>query len=194
VEATGKLLIIIGGIFVALNWYYLLSTWITKKFSSLVLPLGGVLVCVGMALYPALRPFSFLGLVLDIGFWAILFVVPDTIRGALRTAPWQRVATLSGDWADTSFRLWLYRPDYFELRLTRTLPPSTFGCWCGSGSMGRWSEVDDTIMLISHVDSEATPSRATLTRQASGSLFTVVASTYSLSERPPIGTLFQTAE
>jgi hypothetical protein len=186
---------IIGGVFVVLNWSCLLSTWITKKFSSLVPPLGGFLVCIGMALHPALRPFSLLGLLIDVGFWAMLFVVPDAIRGALRTAPWQRVATLSGGWADTSFRLWLYRPDYFELRLTRTLPPGTVG-WCGSGSLGRWTELDGTITLISHVDSEATPSRAILTRQPSGGRFTVIASTYTLSDHPPefppVGTLLKT--
>jgi hypothetical protein len=73
---TAKALIIVGSLIAAINWSYWLRSHFTGKYHSLILPLGGILLAVGFAFHPVLLPYFFCGLVLDIGFWAILFALP----------------------------------------------------------------------------------------------------------------------
>ena len=186
---------ILGGIFAALNWACLLTSLFTKKHHSMVPPLGGLLLAVGFALHPALRPYSLFGLLLDNGFWAMLSAVPILLLESLRSAPWRRVARLSGSWRDVTFHLSLFRPDYYVVRLSHSLPVGTPG-WVERGSHGVWWETAEGISLVSHTDSTSSASRAVLTGRPAGGQFTVTDSTFSAADRvpefPPVGTLIQT--
>jgi|GEM_PF-6914082 len=196
VNVAAIALMILGGIFAALNWACMLTSLFTKKHSSMVPPLGGLLLVVGFALHPSLRPYALCGLLLDIGFWAMLVATPMLLREALRSAPWHRVTRVSGQWSDVTFHLSLYRPDYYVVRLSRSLPPGATG-WIARFSCGRWVEIAEGLSLISHTDSEVSPSRAVLTGQLRTGHFTVTASSFSPADRepefPPAGTLIQTA-
>ena len=187
---------ILGGIFAALNWACLFTSLFTKKHHSMVPPLGGLLLAVGFALHPTLRPYSLCGLLMDIGFWAMLFAVPVLFRESLRSAPWRRVARLSGSWSDITFHLSLFRSDYYVVRLSHALPVGTPGC-LSRGSYGHWHETAVGILLVSHTDSATSPSRASLIGLLSDGQFTVTDSTFTTAdgvpEFPPVGTLIQAA-
>jgi hypothetical protein len=187
-------LIIIGGFFAVMNWACLISSLVTKRNHSMVPPLGGLLLAVGFALHPVLRPYAFCGLLLDIGFWALLFAIPMMLREAMRSAPWRRVARISGQWREISFHLSLYRPDYYIVKVSRELPPGKTG-WIGRGSLGRWNAVEFGIQLISHTDTDESPSRIVLFGKLGSTDYCVVESTYSnggnAPEFPPVGVVLQ---
>jgi len=90
----------------------------------------------------------------------------------------------------------LYRPDYYVVRQSHSLPPGATG-WIERFSYERWVEIAEGLSLISHTDLEVSPSGAVLTGQLRGGHFTVTASSFSpadqVPEFPPVGTLIQTA-
>ncbi|WP_234045590.1 hypothetical protein [Haloferula rosea] len=177
-------LIIIGGFFAVMNWACLVSSLVTKKNHSMVPPLGGLLLAVGFALHPALRPYAICGLLLDIGFWALLFAIPMMLVEALRSAPWRRVARISGQWSEITFHLSLYRPDYYVVKVSRALPSGETG-WIERGSFGRWSTAGSGLQLISHTDTDESPSRLTLSSGLGSAEFPVAESTNSLADNAP---------
>jgi hypothetical protein len=183
-------LMIIGGFFVVMNWGCLISSLVTKKNHSMVPPLGGLLLAFGFALYPALRPYAICGLLLDIGFWALLFAIPMMLGEALRSAPWRRVARISGQWREITFHLSLYRPDYYVVKVSRELPPGETG-WIGRGSFGRWSAVEGGLQLVSHTDTDESPSWLVLSGELKSTDLSVAASTTSSGDQapefPPVG-------
>ena len=177
-------LIIIGGFFAVMNWTCLISSLVTKKNHSMVPPLGGLLLAVGFALHPALRPYAICGLLLDIGFWALLFAIPMMLAEGLRSAPWRRVARISGQWSEITFHLSLYRPDYYVVKVSRALPPGETG-WIERGSFGRWSTVGSGLQLISHTDTDESPSRLTLSGGLGSAEIPVAESTNSSADDAP---------
>jgi hypothetical protein len=58
IQAIALTLMALGGLFAALNWLYLYLTWYTGRFHSSIPLIGGVLLCVGMLLIPATRPYA----------------------------------------------------------------------------------------------------------------------------------------
>jgi hypothetical protein len=177
-------LIIIGGFFAVMNWSCLISSLITKKNHSMVPPLGGLLLTVGFALHPALRPYAICGLLLDIGFWALLFAIPLMLGEALRSAPWRRVARISGQWSEVTLHLSLYCPDYYVVEVSRELPPGKTG-WIARNSFGRWSTVGSGLQLVSHTDTDESPSRLTLSGGLDSAELPVAESTYSSGDEAP---------
>ena len=183
-------LIIIGGFFAVMNWACLISSLVTKKNHSMVPPLGGLLLAVGFALHPVLRPYAICGLLLDIGFWALLFAIPMMLGEALRSAPWRRVARISGQWREITFHLSFYRPDYYVIKVSRELPPGEVG-WIGRGSYGRWIAADGGLQLVSHTDTDGSPSRLVLSGALGSTDLSVAESTYASRDQdpefPPVG-------
>ncbi len=151
-------LIFFGGLLIFANWACLIATLVTNKFHSMVPPLGGVLAALGLALLPEFRPYSFLGLLADCGFWAIIFAAPGLLGQFLRTAWWRRVGKISGQEGGISFSFYLYQGGHYVVEVSRALPPGTSG-WRGRGSSGRWKTVDNGILLTSHLDTEDTPAQ-----------------------------------
>lgn len=186
-------LMIVGGFFAFMNWACLISSLVTKKNHSMVPPLGGLLLAVGFALHPALRPYAICGLLLDIGFWALLFAIPMMLGEALRSAPWRRVARISGQWREITFHLSFYRPDYYVIKVSRELPLGKTG-WIERGSLGRWDAVERGIQLMSHTDTGESPSRIVLSGKLGSPDLSVVESTYSSGDHapefPPVGVVF----
>jgi hypothetical protein len=186
---------IIGGFFAVMNWTCLISSLVSKKNHSMVPPLGGLLLAFGFALHPALRPYSIYGLLLDIGFWALLFAIPMMLADSLRSAPWRRVARISGQWREITFQLSFYRPDYYVVKVSRELPTGKSG-WIGRGSFGRWSAADGGLQLVSHTDTEESPSRLFLSGELGVPDLSVVGSTYvsgdQAPEFPPVGVVLYT--
>lgn len=181
---------IVGGFFAVMNWACLISSLVTKKNHSMVPPLGGLLLAFGFALHPVLRPFAICGLLLDIGFWALVFAIPMMLSETLKTAPWRRVARISGQWSEITFHLSLYRPDYYVVKVSRELPPGKTG-WIARGSFGRWSSIGSGLQLVSHTDTNESPSRLTLSGGLESTDLPVAESTYSSGDEtlefPPVG-------
>lgn len=191
--AVAIALIIIGGFFVVMNWACLISSLVTKKSHSMVPPLGGLLLAAGFALHPALRSYAIGGLLLDIGFWALLFAIPMMLGEALRSAPWRRVARVSGQWSGITFHLSFYRPDYYVIKVSRELPPGETG-WIRRGSFGRWVAAGGGLQLVSHTDSDESPSRLVLSGELGSTGLSVAESTDASRDQapefPPVGVVF----
>jgi hypothetical protein len=193
-QVAAIVLMVIGGFFAVMNWACLISSLVTKKHSSMVPPLGGLLLAVGFALYPGLRPYAICGLLLDIGFWALLFAIPMMVSESLRSAPWRRVARVSGQWKEITFHLSMYRPDYYVVRVSRSLPPGETG-WVERSSFGRWSAAENGLQFVSHTDTAESPAMLVLAGDLESSDLSVAESTYSSEDEapefPPVGITLQ---
>ena len=62
------ILVGLGVIFVGLNWLCVITSLTTKKHHSLVPPLGGLLILIGLLFDPTWRHLAWLGLLVDAGF------------------------------------------------------------------------------------------------------------------------------
>lgn len=187
-------LIIIGGFFAVMNLACLVSSLVTKKHCSMVPPLGGLLLVVGFALHPGFRPYAICGLLLDIGFWALLFAIPMMVRESLKSASWRRVTCVSGQWREITFYLSIYRPDYYVVRVSRSLPPGETG-WVERSSFGRWSAVENSLRFVSHTDTAESPAKLVLAGKLESSDLSVAESSYlseeAAPEFPPVGVTLQ---
>lgn len=186
-----KALISVGAIFVILNWACLITSLVTKKFHSMVPPLGGLLILLGLLFDPNWRHLAWLGLIVDAGFWAIIFVLPELIRQFRRSSKSGLKLSLSGRSEDLEVQLILFQPDYYEIKLTR-LPSSKLLGWQSRGSLGTWMRNGDRIELISHTNKPEHPSRAVLVRSLGQDHYEVTESTFAVSgvhdapELPPV--------
>ena len=191
------ILVFVGGVFVALNWTCLLSSIITRKFSSMVPPLGGLLVTIGLLLDSSWRHYAWLGLPADCGFWAFIAALPPLLRDARQRSRRNLVMRLIGSFDSVSLILSLYRNDYFCIELSHSLPPNTTG-WSARSSFGSWLQESDRITLRSHTDTPQHPSRTLLTFIPELNCYQTVESSYEPTtgydapELPPVGTKLRT--
>jgi hypothetical protein len=184
-NAIGFLLCALGGFFILAN----LACLIYRR--SLVPPLGGVLFVAGLLFLPEWRHLWWLCLIIDAGFWMILFATPDLIAGYRRSSPSRLHLALCGTFDGIEVRLSLFQPDYYEIRLSR-LSPLTEPSWQSRGSLGTWTCRGQRTELISHTDTPESPSRAVLTHFPDYDYYEVTESTFSAPagftapEYPPI--------
>ena len=76
----------VGVIYIVLNWSFLIASLVRKEHYPLVSWFGGVILFVGLLLDPAFRHMAWIGLVVDIGFWTLVFAVPYLIAEQHRVA------------------------------------------------------------------------------------------------------------
>jgi hypothetical protein len=184
-NAIGLLLCTLGGFFILAN----LACLIYRH--SLVPPLGGVLFVAGLLFLPERRHLWWIGLIVDAGFWIMLFAIPDLLAQYRRTSPSRLHLTLYGTFDDIEVRLSLFRPDYYVIKLSR-LSPLTKPGWQSSGSLGSWTCRGQLTELISHTDTPESPSRAVLTHFPDHGYYEVTESTltapadFTAPEYPPV--------
>jgi len=191
------ILVSIGVMFVILNWTCLLTSLFTRKFSSMVPPLGGLFVTIGLLFDAGGRRYAWLGLPADCGFWALLAAAPLLIRDARRRSRRNLVMKLIGSFDSVSLTLSLYRNDYFCIELAHALPPNTVG-WNARSSFGSWSQESGRMVLRSHTDAPEHPSRMVMTFNPNLNCYETIESSfeptngYRAPELPPVGTKLRT--
>ena len=184
-NAIGLLLCALGGFFILAN----LACLIYRR--SLVPPLGGVMFVAGLLFLPEWRHLWWIGLIIDAGFWMMLFAIPDLFAQYRRASSSRLHLARYGTFDDIEVRLSLFRPDYYEIRLSR-LSPHTEPGWQSRGSLGTWTCRGEHTELISHTDTPVSPSRAVLTHFPDHDYYEVTESTFTAPagftapEYPPV--------
>jgi hypothetical protein len=184
-------LIGIGGLFVILNWSCLIASLVTKKFHSKVPPLGGLLVMIGLIFVADWRHLAWMGLLVDPGFLAFIYCLPDFCRQFRRSSKSRLTLSLCGQSDDLEVQLRLFKPDYYEIKFVRMHSEERLG-WQSRGSLGTWTRLGDRIELISHTNKTDKPSQAVLLRSQDQNYYEVAESTFVASglydppEFPPV--------
>ncbi|MDI1312815.1 hypothetical protein [Prosthecobacter sp.] len=188
--------VVIGAVFVFLNWSCLITSLATKKHHSMVPPLGGLLILIGLLFDPQWRLKAWVGLVVDPGFWAMIIGLPWIIFQLRRSSESRLELRLSGQSEQLEVQLRLFRPDYYEIKLTR-IPVSNRLGWQSLCSLGTWIQHDGRIELVSHTNKPDMPSRAVLVRSLDSLEYSVTESTLILPgpneapELPPVSFHFK---
>jgi len=184
-NAIGLLLCAGGGFFILAN----LACLVYRR--SLIPPLGGILFVAGLLFLPEWRHLWWIGLIIDVGFWMMLFAIPDLISQYRRSSSSRLHLALCGTFDGIEVCLKLFRPDYYEIRLSRLTPPTEPG-WQSRGSLGTWSCRGQSTELISHTDKPESPARAVLTLSPDHDHYEVTESTFiapagfTAPEYPPV--------
>lgn len=84
---TATAFLLIGSLIAALNLCNALYSWRTGRFHSRVPLLGAIFGIVGCILYPPLRPYAWLPLLLDVGTLELLWNLPAIVRRERQYAP-----------------------------------------------------------------------------------------------------------
>jgi len=167
-------LVVFGAIFVGLNWWCLIASLAFKKHSSLVPPLGGLLILIGLFFDPTWRHLAWVGLLVDAGSWVMAFAIPGMIADLRKTSAARLVLTLSGNFDDVKVLLRLYESAYYEIKFERVSKPLPEG-WSARSSHGTWTLLNGRIELVSHTDTTDKPARAVL-EPCSDTCYVVIAS------------------
>lgn len=187
----GLTLVGVGGVFIILNWACFIASLIRKKFHSMVPPLGGLLVMIGLLFVADWRHLAWMGLLVDPGFLAILFASLDLWRQFRRSSKSRLTLSLCGESADLKVQLRMFKPDYYQIMLDRTSSKASVG-WRSCSSFGTWASHGERIELISHTNKTDKPSQAVLLRTQDQNCYEVVESTfvasglYDAPEFPPV--------
>ncbi|MFN7563622.1 MAG: hypothetical protein ACK5TH_17715 [Prosthecobacter sp.] len=173
-------LIGIGGVFIFLNWACLITSAVTKKFHSMVPPLGGLLILIGL-LFTNGRQWAWIGLLLDPGFLAIMYALLDLCRQFRRYSESRLILCLEGQSSDLKVRLRLFNADCYQITLDRSSSNATSG-WRFRTSFGTWTRNGGRIELIAHTNKDEKPSRAVLVQTEGSDCYEVVESTSLASQ------------
>jgi len=132
-----------------------------------------------------------MGLLVDPGFLALMYALSELIRQFRRSSKSRLELSFSGRSENLEVHLRLFRPDYYEIKLTR-MPESNRRGWHSRGSLGTWTRHCNRIELVSHTDKPEDLSRAVLDQSLDQIFFEVIQSTYALPglddapELPPV--------
>lgn len=173
-------LIGIGGVFIFLNWACLIASAVTKKFHSMVPPVGGLFILIGL-LFTNSRHWAWVGLLLDPGFLTFMYALPDLCRQLRRSSKSRLVLSLCGQSDVLEVHLRLFKPDYYEITLERRASKENLG-WQSRGSLGTWTMHGERIELIAHTDKHNKPLRAVLAQTEGSNCYEVVESTSIASQ------------
>lgn len=168
-------LILLGGFFVVMNWACLITSLVTKKNHSMVPPFGGMLVAGGLAFLPAWQRLFWLGLLIDIGFWAMLAAMPSLIQQARRSSKSRLELSLVGRSDGIEVSLSLFRPDDYQI----TVSSASTQFW-SRGSLGTWTRQGHRFELVSHTDKPDHPARAVLMHHPDRGEYEVTESTFTV--------------
>ena len=148
---TVTALLLIGGLIAVLNLCNALYSWRTGRFRSRVPLLGAVFGMAGCLLYPPLRPYAWLPLLLDVGTLELLWNLPAIVR---RERQYAR-ALLQAEYrlVEASHRvtLSLFKSGrcilHFELKRLSDEREAFDGRWVGA-----WAQPAETLL---HLDIDA---------------------------------------
>jgi hypothetical protein len=176
----------IGALFIVANWTTLIGSLVTKKPTSMIGPLSGVIAAVGLLFDPELRHLAWLGLVADVGFWSLALALPRLVIEYRRSAKSRLDTSLVGRFDGINVQLKLFKPNHYEIKLSRDAPPREIG-WISRGSLGTWTRNADRVELVSHTDKPEQPSRAVLNFKATQNCYLVAESTFIIGDEyyPP---------
>lgn len=190
-NAIGLLLCLVGGFFVVGN----LACLVFRR--SLVPPLGGLLLVAGLLCFVESRKYWWIGLAVDAGFWMIVVSVPVLWSEFRRSRPSRLHLNLTGSSDEIDANIRLFRPDHYEIRITRRSRPIA-GAASSRGSQGTWRFVDSELELTSHTDTPEARIKIKIRMHANGKRYEVVESSilesnkFSLPEFPPAGFQLET--
>ena len=143
IQAIALTLMALGGLFAALNWLYLYLTWYTGRFHSSIPLIGGVLLCVGMLLIPATRPYAWAAVLLDFGTITFVFGLPYLVGEFWSTNRFNLLQEYTGRLGIKTVHLRLFRKHIFTLK-------QNFQRECGLasvGTIGEWKQEMSHLLL-----------------------------------------------
>ena len=112
---------ILGFLFILHNWYAVYSSYKLKTNSSTI-PFGGLLLTIGMISFDSLRPYSFFGLVVDIGTYYGVLGIGYMIKESWRISGFRRLRKFEGEKKNIAAALTLYKGETWLLRIDVDLP------------------------------------------------------------------------
>ena len=136
----------VGSVFVLLNWYAVVHTWFTGRYSSCVPLFGAALLGGGMLLRSDTRPYSWAALVVDVGTLQLLAVLPRILREFWGTSRINLLEEYVARRGAKTVCLRLFRKGIFTLRLHIDRPPGEFGL-TGASTIGTWDRERDRLVL-----------------------------------------------
>jgi hypothetical protein len=129
-----------------LNWAWLVATWWTGRFHSMIPLVGASFLGAGALLLPTLRPYAWAALLIDVGTLAFLPFIPQIAREIWSTSLFNLLEEYVGNRNITTVHLRLFRKSIFTLWWDIKRLAGEHGI-TGKGMSGTWEREADTLVL-----------------------------------------------
>jgi hypothetical protein len=137
----------LGAFFVFINWACLIAHWSTGRNHSMVPLVGAGFVGVGALLLPALRPYAWAALFVDIGTLATIPFLPRALCEIWSTSRFNLLEEYVGSRDATTVHMRLFRKNIFTIWWDIRLLPGEIGL-CGKGTIGNWERESDVVLVL----------------------------------------------
>lgn len=117
INVIAVILIIVGSVIIAANWWNILRSYQERKFHSSVPFIGAMLFGLGIFFIPRFRLYCWVPFILDYGTIAFLFALPRLAREFWITSHFNLLSEYFGESSDKRGRIRLFRNGIFSIRI-----------------------------------------------------------------------------
>jgi hypothetical protein len=174
-------LILLGGYLSLFNWAALISSLVTRRFTSGVPLFGAGFLAAGAALVPTLRPYAWAAILIDWGTLSFLVALPWIAWSMFSTSHFTLVEEYAASKEKLKVRMRLFQRGICTIRWDVERNPGEFGI-ASAGREGTWKRENESLIITIGQDNlvftTSSESGAIVLRQS-------VASEYQRSDAQP---------